>query len=86
MLAARAQEPKVPPAGRSGCGLQCMSVWAAREARRGVQEGSAAPRSGQKVGSEAAHMAKPHPTRDLSRLEAAAHLERGAVEKVSSRT
>ena len=49
---ARARGPEVDPPGQSGCGMRCMGAWLARGTRKGVQERSAVPQSGQRVGDE----------------------------------
>ena len=50
---ARAPGPGVDPPGQSGCGMRCMGAWLARGTREGVQERSAVPRSGRRVGERA---------------------------------
>ena len=45
---ARARGAEVVRAGQGGCRMRCTGAWAARGACRGVQEGSAVPRSGQR--------------------------------------
>ena len=57
---ARAPGPGVDPPGQSGCGMRCMGAWLARGTREGVQERSAVPRSGRRVGDRARSTAGYH--------------------------
>ena len=62
---ARAQGGELVPPGLAGRGMRCTGAWAARGTRKGVQEGSAVPRSGQRVAVlGAAAPGFQHPTRE----------------------